>query len=209
MAIKERKEREREGMRELILKSAEEIISAEGIECLSVRKIASKIEYSPSIIYHYFKDKDEIVNHQMQRGYNKILDSLKSVQLSSHNPVERLRELILSYIRTALEMPDEYKAVQLSSSTTILEYTSSMFKGACVKKPAMAILHQCLRDIYKDIDNNLIELTAQIITASTLGFIIKLITEKNIDEKQRQELIDHYTRCIVDSMILGRPIYSF
>ncbi len=58
MSIKERKERERDERRELILNAANEIIKTEGIDNLSIRKIANKIEYSPTIIYYYFNSKE-------------------------------------------------------------------------------------------------------------------------------------------------------
>lgn len=211
MSIKERKEREREEMRELILKAAEEIIASEGIEKLSVRKIAAKIEYSPAIIYHYFKDKDDIVNQQMQRGYGKIMRALASANIASKNSEERLKELTRGYIRAALEMPDEFKSVQLNSSPEILHYTASMFKGASTKKPALGILYQCLKDIYKDkgVSDTTLELTAQVIAASTLGFITKLIIEKDLDEEQKQLLIEHFIKCIVDSMVMGKTIDHF
>jgi AcrR family transcriptional regulator len=75
MTLKERKERDRDERRELILNAANEIIKEEGIDHLSVRKIANKIEYSPSIIYHYFKDKDDIISHLMKKSYKKITDA--------------------------------------------------------------------------------------------------------------------------------------
>jgi hypothetical protein len=57
MGIAERKEREREEVKDLILNAAREIFLAEGYENTSMRKIASKIEYSPGIIYST-KDKN-------------------------------------------------------------------------------------------------------------------------------------------------------
>ena len=211
MASKERKEREREEIRELILNAAKDIITEEGIENLSVRKIAGRIEYSPAIIYHYFKDKDDIVTQQMQRGYQKIINALASVKTSPGHPQERLKELVKNYIAAALKMPDEYMAVQLSSSLSILEYTSFMFEGASAGKPALAILHQCLKDIYKDkgISDSQLELTAQILAASSLGLIVKLLREKDIGEEQQSRLIDHYIKCMVDGMILGKPIDEY
>lgn len=206
MTIEERKEREKEEMRSLILDTANDIIAKEGFDKLSIRKIANRIDYSPAIIYHYFQDKDDILNHVMKKGYQKIISALSSVQVSSDQPVERLRELTCRYIQAALQMPDEFKAVQLNSSPPILEYTASLFKGASGKKPALGILAQCLKDIYKDndLDHSTIELTAQVIAASTFGLIIRLILEKDIGEDQRQKLIDRYIKMVVDGMILGK-----
>lgn len=128
----------------------------EGIENISIRKIADRIEYSPAIIYHYFQDKDDIINHLMKTGY-------------------------------------------------------SLFPGASGKKPALKILFQCLKDIYKDntIDDNLLELTAQVIAAATFGLITRLILEKDlVSEEQKEKLIEHYIKCIVEGMVLGQPLYG-
>ena len=73
MSVENRRVREKEEMRELILTAASKIIADEGFEKLSIRKIASKIEYSPSVIYNYFTDKEEILNNVMHRGYKKIV----------------------------------------------------------------------------------------------------------------------------------------
>mgnify|MGYP005839724531 CR=1 FL=1 len=209
MTIRERKEREKEEMRGFILDAANEIITAEGIDNLSVRKIANKIEYSPSIIYHYFKDKDDIVANIMRNGYQKILSALSSVRISPDNPERALREMTRSYIEVSLKMHEEYMNVQLNSSPEILPYTASLFQGAAEKKPALKMLAQCLRDIYKDraVSESFIELTAQVVAASSFGLIMKLIIEKDIlPEEQKERLIEHYLKCIIDGMILGKPL---
>ena len=60
MAIKERKEREKQDMRNLIIESATQLFLKQGYDKTSIRSIAEDIEYSPATIYLYFKDKDEI-----------------------------------------------------------------------------------------------------------------------------------------------------
>ena len=61
MGISERREREKQELREKILEKAKEILIKEGQDNLSIRNIATAIEYSPATIYLYFQDKDEIV----------------------------------------------------------------------------------------------------------------------------------------------------
>ncbi|HYE69101.1 MAG TPA: TetR/AcrR family transcriptional regulator [Anaerovoracaceae bacterium] len=206
MSIKERKEREKDDRRKLILNAANEIIMSEGIDHLSIRKIAGMIDYSPTIIYHYFKDKDDIISHLMNKGYMKIANTLSSTPIHSDEPDIRLKELTRNYIDTALEMSAEYKAIHLSSSPAVLEYTSSLFEGASTKNAALGILFQCLKDILKskDIPDISIELTAQVFMSAAFGLIIKLIVEKDIDEGQRERLIEHFIKCSVDGMILGK-----
>jgi AcrR family transcriptional regulator len=199
MSIEKRREREIEEMRELILSAASEIVASEGFDKFSIRKIAKKIEYSPSIIYHYFKDKEEILNNLVQRGYKKILTAVSSVNMGNNSPEEKLIQMTKNYIRAALDMPDEFMAAQLNQSKTVLKHTSSLFKGASKEKPALSALYQCLQEIYKDkdIDENTIELTAQMIVVSALGLIFKLIIEKDIDDEQRENLINFYSNEIV------------
>lgn len=197
-----RRDRDKEKMKQLILVAASDIIAEDGLDKLSIRKIAAKIEYSPSIVYHYFKDKEEILNSVMQRGYRKILHAVSSVELNSISGEDRLKEMSRSYINAALAMPDEFMSVQLNSSKRALDYTSSLFKGAAKEKPALAALYSCLMEINKgsDIDEPVMEMTAQMIAAATFGLILKLITEKNIDEKQRQNLIDFFCDITVIKM---------
>lgn len=208
MGVKERKEREREKQRELILQAAAEIFAKEGIDKLSIRKIADKIEYSPAIVYHYFKDKEDILNHLLKKGYQKVVSSLSSVETPPDQPEQRLRESMRKYIEAALQMPDEYLAVQLNKSPFILEYTAFLYKGASAEKPALAMLTQCLKDIFRsqNVDDAEIELTAQIIAAATLGLAVKLIFERELDEEQKNKLIEHHINCMIHGAIKGGTV---
>lgn len=208
MGIKDRKERERDEKRELILSAANGIIAEDGIDSLSIRKIASRIDYSPSIIYHYFKDKDDIIDQLMGKSYQKIVSVLSSALASTGSSEQRLREMSRNYINLALEMPDEYMTIMLGSSPRVLEHTSVLFKGASGRQ-AVGMLCQCLRELYKDIDDNLIELTAQVIWTATFGLIIRLIIERDISDEQKNNLIEQHIKCIIDGIVMGRPLYNY
>lgn len=199
MAVEKRREREIEEMKELILFTASEIITMEGLDKLSIRKIASKIEYSPSIIYHYFKDKEEIVNQVMQRGYKKIVSAVSSAEVEQQTPKERLKLMTKNYIKAALAIPEEFMAAQLNNSDLALKYTASLFKGASKEKPALAALYQCLKEMHtgQEVSEDTLEMTSQMIAVSTLGLITKLIIEKDLDGEQKERLMEFYTNDIV------------
>ena len=203
MPNKKRREREKSEMRELILAAANEIIAVEGFDKLSIRKIANKIEYSPSLIYNYFEDKDEIVNNLMQRGYQKIVTAISSVNTNIHSPEDRLKEMMKKYIEEALQMPDEFMAAQLNKSPQALKHTSSLYKGASKSNTALSFLFTCLKDINKDMGDSKLELTSQIIVTSALGFALKLIIEKDIGDEQRQSLIEYFCNEIIIRMAKG------
>lgn len=202
MGIIDRKNREKEEMRSLIVNTAGEIIKEEGIDNLSIRKIAARIEYSPAIIYHYFQDKDEIINLLMRDGYMKILRELSGVRTSPTDPEERLRELIRRYIDMALKMPDEYTAVLLNSAPSVTEHTSALFKGASQSRQALGMLSACVKDMHNGvaISELEVELDSQIIWTSTFGLIIRLIIEKDLPEEQKENLIAHHIKFVLRSV---------
>ncbi|WP_019230033.1 TetR/AcrR family transcriptional regulator [Sedimentibacter sp. B4] len=192
-----RREREIEAMRELIISAAKEIIAKEGFDNLSIRKIANKIEYSPAIIYHYFKDKDEIMNQVMKNGYMRIISAITKSADEDLKPSDKLKRISRDYIEEALSMPDEFLAAQLNQSPYALKHTSSLYRGASKEKPALTALCKCLKEIYTNLNDEQIELKSQMIVVSTFGLIVKLVIEKELDEEQRQRLIETFIEEVV------------
>lgn len=204
MSIQDRKKREKIEMRNLIIGAVNHIIDEEGIDNLSIRKIANIIEYSPAIIYHYFKDKNEIVNCIMKTGYEKILSVLATAQDSDINPEEKLEKTLREYIKAALEMQEEYKTIMLSSSKEVLDHTAVLLKGTVNKRQALNILYQCIKNILnnQDIKDTEVELTAQIVWTSTFGLIMRVIIEKETPENQQELLIEHHIKFMLNGILL-------
>lgn len=107
MGLAERKEREKNELRELILLKAKEIIQRDGQDKLSIRKIATEIEYSPATIYLYFQDKDEILYQMMDKGFELMAEQMQQVY---HEPsaIKRLFLIGRSYLNFGTENQDWY-----------------------------------------------------------------------------------------------------
>jgi len=199
---KERQVLKQEEIKNLILSTAQQIVARDGINGLSIRKITNTIDYSPAIIYHYFKDKDEIVNKLMEENYKKIVGALSSVYSKDTEPEQKLKETSRKYIEIALQMPDEYMNIMLSSAPNILEHSAVLFNGASVKRQAIGVLCKIIKDYYMDttISDDEIELTAQLIWTSTFGLIIRIIIEK-VSGEQRAKLINHHIKVIMNGLL--------
>jgi AcrR family transcriptional regulator len=72
MGISERREREKEALRTRIVEAARDIVSAQGLDSLSMRALAERIEYSPGTIYLYFRDKDELLREVVSEGFRRM-----------------------------------------------------------------------------------------------------------------------------------------
>ncbi len=72
MGIAERREREKEMLRARIVEAARDLLSEQGLNALSMRAIAERIEYSPATIYLYFRDKDELTREVVREGFRRM-----------------------------------------------------------------------------------------------------------------------------------------
>jgi AcrR family transcriptional regulator len=107
MGIAQRKEREREEMRKLILEAAQKLFLTYGFEKVSIRNIADEIEYSPATIYLYYKDKNELFFALHQKAFLKLIDEFAPIA-SIENPMDKLIEMGRIYLRFAIENPELY-----------------------------------------------------------------------------------------------------
>lgn len=107
MGTEDRKEREKKEMRQLIIKTAMQLFIEKGMENVSIRAIADKIEYSPGSIYSYFKDKGEIIHAIHTEGFEKLY-ALQRTLDDVENPVEKLAQMGRLYMKFALENKDYY-----------------------------------------------------------------------------------------------------
>jgi AcrR family transcriptional regulator len=109
MGIKERRLREKESLRQEILDAARELFVEEGFESVSMRRIAEKIEYSPTTIYLHFKDKAELLHSICDETFKMLIVRLQRIQGEHTDPLESLKAGLREYCRFGLEFPQHYR----------------------------------------------------------------------------------------------------
>jgi AcrR family transcriptional regulator len=107
MGIAERKEKQKLEIRKRILEASMKLFVEEGFSNVSIRRIADIIEYSPTTIYLYFKDKDEIFYNLHEMGFQKLQEMNKNLD-EIHNPLLRLHKMGENYIQFGIENPEFY-----------------------------------------------------------------------------------------------------
>jgi AcrR family transcriptional regulator len=108
MGVKERKERDKAEMREMILQSAHKLFIDRGFEEVSIRNIAESIEYSPATIYLYFKDKNEIfeaLHGEAFKKFNSYMAELATIK----DPFDVLIAMGEKYIQFTTDHPQYYE----------------------------------------------------------------------------------------------------
>jgi AcrR family transcriptional regulator len=108
MGTKERRERERDAVRMKILDAARGLFAAQGYEGVSMRAIAEQIEYSPTLIYQYFKDKEALIKELCYSDFGALAERLiETLQIA--DPLERLRQCGREYVKFGISHPNHYK----------------------------------------------------------------------------------------------------
>jgi len=110
MGVKERRARQKKFLRQEILDAASELFVRDGYENVSMRRIADKIEYSPTTIYIYFKDKAELLEQVCKETFARLVQRLTKIMEQPGDPVERLKRGLLAYVEFGLENPHHYRA---------------------------------------------------------------------------------------------------
>ncbi|MFL0249317.1 TetR/AcrR family transcriptional regulator [Clostridium neuense] len=206
MGIIERREAEKEALKKKIIDAASEILINEGYTNLSIRKIAAKIEYSPGIIYHYFKDKSEILSFIIKRGQAKVSKIINETLIDENKPENSIINVLKNYIKFVLDEKETYKAVLMNSLDDTNLNIKMLYEGVSKDKKSISSMCDCIQTgidngRFKKVD---VELTAQIIWTSTYGLISRLIIEKNVPKEQEKKLIEHHLQFIINGLIGGK-----
>jgi AcrR family transcriptional regulator len=203
MGITERRQLEKELIRKKIIDATKDILVEHGYENLSIRKIATRIEYSPGIIYHYFKDKAEIVAFVVEEGYGNILKEISAVSVDTENPDKAIVNGLKAYMKLMLESPQQFRAILMNDIEAIQEKVNMLQEG--VSKERKSIQGLCMlveqgieKKLFRKMD---VELTAQILWTSTHGLLSRLILEKDITEQQKERLINHHFEILINGLL--------
>jgi len=106
MGIPERKSREREERRRLILESAKDLILERGVGALSMQDIADATELSKATLYLYFDNKEAILTRILDEAEESFIAYVEARIDPATSGIEALRTLWASYIDLFSESRD-------------------------------------------------------------------------------------------------------
>jgi AcrR family transcriptional regulator len=110
MTVQERRVRQKTLLRQEILDAARDILVREGYEGLSMRKVAERIDYSPTAIYLHFKDRDDLVFCVCEQLMGGLVKELQQVAERHADPLVALRKGLRRYVEFGLKHPQHYQA---------------------------------------------------------------------------------------------------
>lgn len=200
--VKERKIRHQESLRREILDAALEVLLAEGVSRFSMRRIARRIEYTPTTIYLYFKDKADLLYHLCEEVYGEILEVLESAEKKECGPVDRLRAILRAYIDFGLARPERYRIAFMSN----IAANTSFLKEGSKAYAACEIMYRMANETMegKAIAEEDKKAAAQALWASGHGVVTLLIDHPDFPWVDRERLIG----TTIELMVEGLRVYK-
>lgn len=201
----ERRERERLELRTRILDAARELFVEEGYEAVTMRRIAERIEYSPTAIYFHFKDKQALLQELCDADFGALAGQFQKIA-NIADPIDRLRRIGRAYVEFAIAYPNHYRLMFMTPHPPGMRAADSQLARGNPEEDAYAFLRATcaeaiasgrLRPEWKDAD-----LVSQMVWAGTHGVVslqIAKCTDDWVDWRDRRET----AHALIEVMIRG------
>ena len=200
MGVKERRERQKENLRQEILDAARKLFIQEGYENVSMRRVAEKIEYSPTTIYLYFKDKAELLDSICVETFSKLIQKLERMHEIPGDPIERLKKGLHAYVEFGLENPHHYEVTFVLPNPRHEHYQGPSCAEAagfkCFNLLRMGVAECVAAGKFRNVD---VESASQALWAAVHGITSLLIVHQGFPWVERDQLI----AMVIDSMVAG------
>ena len=173
MGAKRKRAKYKEEFRREILDAAKDFIVNEGYERFSMFKLAEKMEYSPTTIYRYFKDKDELLFAICEEVAEQLFANLTDIRTAHEDPLESLRQALLYLIAFGFKHPDKYKFFFIASPQVYGTLDEFMEKESMARN-SYFVFREIVRNCI--VTGNLLEIDVdvltQVLTVATRGLAL-------------------------------------
>lgn len=202
MGVKERRARQKSLLRQEILDAARDILVREGYDGLSMRKVADKIDYSPTAIYLHFKDRDDLVFCVCEEFMAGLLKELKEIVGRTTDPLAALRKMLRRYIEFGFEYQQQYLATFVIPHANTPEVEGRFTDPSTMSMQAFGLLLQvvseCVRQ--KKLKRVDVEAATRALWAGAHGLTSLLIVMPRFDWGDRERVIDQMVSMLVDGL---------
>jgi len=94
---------------EAILAAAMELLEAEGINGISLRKTAKLMGWSSTAIYRYFENKQDLITALRARAFRRMEQRLKKAVKPNASGIENLKRISQAFLKAGQDRPELYE----------------------------------------------------------------------------------------------------
>ena len=104
-------------LRNQILMESVKIIGLAGLDGLSLREVAKKLNVTHQAPYHYFPDKSALLIELKKMGFLQLNEAMQKTLAEKKTPSELLESIGLTYFDFCTQNPGFYRAMFAATST--------------------------------------------------------------------------------------------
>ncbi|MGN0502701.1 MAG: TetR/AcrR family transcriptional regulator [Ruminococcus sp.] len=190
---RERQIQKNEETRKAIIDAAVSIGLEEGFEELSIRKITDRLGYSAGIVYHYFKDKQEILDTIHNTTSMEMMDVVDACVREDRSFAENTKVVFKMLSEISIYEPEMFKLILLNRYSPNNESIQTWLKMIrhCVE---IGINSGELRNVDSEI--------VSYIMLNSFLVVQMIIAEKDdIDEKMIEHVFDTELDIILNGLL--------
>lgn len=120
MIIAARRERERNELRDKILAATRTLMVEGGVEAVTMREVARRVEYSPAALYQHFADKEALIADLCRHDFEELAAVMLSLDRDG-GPVAVLARMGKAYLDFASDFPEHYRFMFLTPKEVLPE----------------------------------------------------------------------------------------
>jgi AcrR family transcriptional regulator len=153
-----RRERDKQRMRERVLDAARELFATYGYEAVTMRKIAERIEYTTTMIYQHFPDKETLIREIVAHDFQSFAQEFRRCAEIT-DPIARILAMAKVFVNFGVCHPNHYRLMFMSPPTSELKQENlaaihsdpaqdvyTFFKAAIEEAMGKGLLRQELTD---------------------------------------------------------------
>ncbi|HKI45035.1 MAG TPA: TetR/AcrR family transcriptional regulator [Balneolales bacterium] len=131
-------------IRELILDTTRNLLTRDGYNSLSMRKIAKTAGCGLGTIYIYFENKDVLIHDLIDEGFEKMYLSLRETVEKEKEARLRLAAFIRAYIHFGLQNPEFYEIMYLLHPERMQRYPREKYRRA---RRSLELLESLIKEV--------------------------------------------------------------
>ncbi len=183
--------------RQSVIDAARECIVADGLEAVSLRKLAATLGVTAPALYAYVTDKRDLLRGVAELEFRRL--SARFEQIDDPDPVERMRQMSHAYVEQAWAEPELFR--------TMFQFSPDLAIGGptgAEDEMATAVFEQALSSVVEAIDSGALRPAEPLTVALTMwsathGVVDMLLMGFPFDDATRELLVDS----VIDTVLAG------
>lgn len=174
------KEQEKE-----ILRVTLELLVQDGFSKLSMRRIANELNVTATTLYHYFKNKDDLLLTLVENSILQLAEALKENVQREADPLGKLEILADTFLNFAFEQPQVYEVIYMVRPEEMPKFPKQKFQE-------IRSIYEMLADIIREgVLTGQLDVEDPLISAYTLWAqlhgVVSVILSRRLDTRISQK----------------------